>query len=151
MNVAIVKDVVEIVAEKVMGYHVSPVLSVTLLSTADNQTKGGWPFREVIYLYEHNFYDLDNVVRRLENMESLVGIVFAGKEIVSERQLLEMMVTNKVDNETMLVHASPAIFVRFHFHNLSGDIRFSLEDTNPPWRWYGLKHCLGQGKAVNLI
>jgi hypothetical protein len=124
----IIKDIIHLVADHVIDYCASRFIRVTLIGRTCTHAKGT-PYQVVIYIQEKLFNDTREIIKRIEECKSLIGIVFAGHRITSEKQLLSLLVKHRanMDQEIVIHPKKMSFFVNFHFKPTES-IKFSLDE-----------------------
>lgn len=96
----------------------------------------GIPHKEVIYLDVNLFHDVADVMDRVGNYKSIVGIRFANEIISSPKRFLVLLMKHRVRMKgDVVISLSALSFTVYFFLAPTEQIRFSIHAPASPWGW----------------
>jgi len=132
----IIKDIVSLVADHIVDMCDSRFIRVTVFGRSCNHAKGV-QYQEVIYIPENLFHDIREVIKRIAQGESLGGIVFAGRQVTSDKEMLLLLARHRasMDQDIVIRPRSLSFCVHYHFKPTESVI-FSLPESPPHSMWW---------------
>lgn len=133
----LVQDLVDVITESVTEY-VMPIPCITIaLNGYRNSIQGNGDVRDIIYVPERHFHDLDDLFDRIKQGNDLRGVLFAGQVVKNKKEFIQLLVDKRLrGNKKLLIrHPEPQISITFDFIP-EENIVFGMGDIySPPWRW----------------